>query len=65
MQQTIEQIEQKNNFNPTKTQAEEILLRYGRIREIMQQSVVEPGPLQKSLFTEKLDTIYCTADGVI
>lgn len=57
MQQTIESIEQKNNFNPTKTQAEEILQRYVRIKHIMQQSVSEPDPLQKSLFTEKLDNI--------
>jgi len=57
MQQTIESIEQKNNFNPTKTQAEEILQRYSRIRQVMQQSVSEPDPLQKSLFTEKLDNV--------
>lgn len=57
MQQTIESIEQKNSFNPTKTQAEEILQRYARIKHIMQQSVSEPDPLQKSLFTEKLDNI--------
>jgi ferrous iron transport protein B len=57
MQKTIESIELKNNFNPTKTQAEEILLRYGRIKQIMQQSVSEPDPLQKSLFTEKLDNV--------
>lgn len=56
-QKAIETIERKNNFNPTKTQAEEILQRYGRIRHIMQQSVSEPDPLQKSLFTEKLDNI--------
>ena len=57
MQKTIEGIEQKNNFNPTKTQAEEILQRYGRIKHIMQQTVSEPDPLQKSLFTEKLDNL--------
>ncbi len=57
MQQTIEDIEIKNNFNPTKTQAEEILQRYGRIRHVMQQAVSEPDPLQKSLFTERLDNI--------
>ena len=57
MQDTIESIEQKNNFNPTKTQAEEILQRYSRIRHIMQLAVSEPDPLQKSLFTEKLDNI--------
>ncbi|MBP8244352.1 MAG: ferrous iron transport protein B, partial [Chitinophagaceae bacterium] len=57
MQDTIENIEKKNNFNPTKTQAEEILQRYSRIRQIMQQAVSEPDPLQKTLFTEKLDNL--------
>ena len=57
MQETIEDIELKNKFNPTKTQAEEILHRYSRIRQIMQQAVSEPDPLQKSLFTEKLDNV--------
>ena len=57
MQQTIEDVELKNNFNPTKTQAEEILQRYSRIRHIMQQTVSEPDPLQKSLFTERLDNL--------
>ncbi len=57
MQKTIEDIEVKNKFNPTKTQAEEILQRYSRIRYIMQQTVSEPDPLQKTLFTEKLDNL--------
>ena len=57
MQETIEAIELKNKFNPTKTQAEEILQRYGRIRQVMQQAVSEPDPLQKKLFTEKLDNL--------
>jgi ferrous iron transport protein B len=57
MQEKIEHIEKSNHFNPTKTQAEEILQRYGRIRHIMQLSVSEPDPLQKSLFTEKLDDL--------
>jgi ferrous iron transport protein B len=57
LQEKIENIERKNNFNPTKTQAEEILQRYSRIKHIMQQTVSEPDPLQKSLFTEKLDNI--------
>ncbi len=57
MQSTIESIEQKNKFNPTKTQAEEILQRYSRIKHIMQLAVSEPDPLQKSLFTEKLDNV--------
>lgn len=56
-QNSIEQLEIDNKFNPTKSQAEEILQRYTRIRQIMQQTVVEPDPLQKKLFTEKLDNI--------
>ncbi|MCX6319122.1 MAG: ferrous iron transport protein B [Bacteroidetes bacterium] len=56
-QQFIEQTEEKYNFNPTKTQAEEILQRYSRIRQIMQQAVSEPDPLQKKLFTERLDNL--------
>ena len=56
-QDTIEAIEVKNQFNPTRTQAEEILQRYGRIKHIMQLAVSEPDPLQKTLFTEKLDDI--------
>ncbi len=56
-QTTIENIEVENKFNPTRTQAEEIMQRYGRIKLIMQQTVVESDPLQKALFTEKLDNI--------
>lgn len=57
MQDTIEQIEIDNSFNPTKTQAEEIVQRYGRIKHIMQQTVVEADPLQKAMFNERLDDI--------
>ena len=56
-QEKIENIEQKNKFNHSKTQAEEILLRYGRIRHIMHLTVTEPDPLQKSLFTDRLDNV--------
>ncbi len=56
-QDLVESIEVNSNFNPTKTQAEEILQRYTRIRHIMQTSVSEPDPLQQSLFTEKLDDL--------
>lgn len=56
-QDFIENTEVKNKFNPTKTQAEEIVQRYTRIKHIMQQTVVEADPLQKALFTEKLDNI--------
>lgn len=57
MQKQIEQIEVDHKFNPTKTQAEEIMQRYTRIRQIMQQNVLEPGPLEKKLFTDKLDNL--------
>jgi ferrous iron transport protein B len=57
MQETIENIETDNKFNPTKTQAEEIMQRYGRIKHIMQQTVIEVDPLQRTLFTEKLDNV--------
>jgi ferrous iron transport protein B len=53
----IEQIETDNKFNPTKTQAEEIVQRYRHIRQVMQNTVVENDPLKKSLFTEKLDNL--------
>ena len=38
-------------------QAEEILQRYTRIKQIMQHTISEPDPLQKTLFTERLDNI--------
>jgi ferrous iron transport protein B len=57
MQDTIENIERRHNFNPTKTQAEEILQRYSHIKRIMQVAVSEPDPLQKTLFTERLDDV--------
>jgi ferrous iron transport protein B len=57
LQDTIEKIEKETKFNPTKTQAEEILQRYGKIKTIMKQTVVEADPLQKALFTQRLDDI--------
>lgn len=57
MQDTIENIEIKNTFNHTKIQAEEILQRYQRIGGILKQSVSEPSPLKRTMFTEKLDDI--------
>jgi len=53
----IASVKHDHNFNATKTQAEEIMQRYNRIKFIMQQTVVENDPLKKSLFTEKLDNI--------
>ncbi len=57
VQGTIENIEIETKFNPAKTQAEEILQRYGKIKTIMKQTVVEADPLQKALFTQRLDDI--------
>ena len=57
LQEAIERIENEHNFNPTRTQANEILQRYSRIKVMMQQTVVEADPLQKAMFTEKLDDI--------
>lgn len=57
MQEGIERIEQDNAFNPTKLQAAEIVQRYARIKGIMQKTVVEKGPLVRTLVTEKLDSV--------
>lgn len=57
LQRTIERTEEKYHFNPTKTQAEEIMRRYGRIRNIMQQTVVEADPLQQTLKSERIDQV--------
>lgn len=53
----IEQTEVAYKFNHTRIQAEEILQRFARIKQAMQQTVVEDGPLKRSLFTEKLDNV--------
>ncbi|MDQ6890818.1 MAG: 50S ribosome-binding GTPase, partial [Bacteroidota bacterium] len=57
MQEAIENIEAETGFNATKTQAEEILKRYGKIKTIKQQTVIEIDPRQKALFTQKLDDV--------
>lgn len=57
LQQKIEEIEQKHQFNHTKVQAEEILQRYQRISAIMKKSVSEPTPLEKKIFSDKLDNL--------
>lgn len=56
-QDTIENIERKHNFNHTKTQATEILQRYGRIKHIMNLAVTEPDPLEQKILTDKLDNV--------
>ena len=62
IQEKIEHIEAKNNFNHTRLQAEEIMQRYSRIRQIMQQSVSEEDPVQRKLFTERLDNIFASSN---
>jgi ferrous iron transport protein B len=57
LQKKILAIEEGSGFNPTKSQAEEIMQRYSRIKYIMNQTVVEADPLQRTIFTEKLDNI--------
>jgi ferrous iron transport protein B len=57
LQEKIETAEKNHAFNPTKTQAEEILQRYARIKTIMGQTVAEPDPLHKTILTDKLDSI--------
>lgn len=57
LQKKIFAIEEGSGFNPTKSQAEEIMQRYSRIKYIMNQTVVEADPLQRTIFTEKLDNI--------
>ena len=58
MQERIEQIEIDNQFNHTKTQAQEILQRYSHIQEIMKKRVIEPDPSAKKKRTDKLDNIF-------
>jgi ferrous iron transport protein B len=57
MQQEIEQIEIDNDFNHTKTQAQEILERYSHISEIMKTRVSTPDPTAKKKRTDRLDNI--------
>lgn len=56
-QDKIEQIEIDNSFNPTRTQANEIMERYQRIKLVMNNTVVNTDPLQKALLTEKIDNV--------
>ncbi|RYY39784.1 MAG: ferrous iron transport protein B [Chitinophagaceae bacterium] len=57
VQDSIERIEEKHQFNHTRTQASEILQRYTRIKHVMQASVSEPDPKQQTLFTDRLDNL--------
>jgi ferrous iron transport protein B len=58
VQEKIEDIERKYQFNHTKVQAEDIQLRYKKIRNIMQKAVEEESIEKKKLFSEKLDNFF-------
>lgn len=53
----IRNILAENKFNKSRTQGEEILQRYAKIKQIMNTSVVEQDPLYKTLITEKIDNL--------
>jgi ferrous iron transport protein B len=56
-------LQEQYPFIKTKIQAAEILQRYAKIKQIMHQSVIEADPLQKSLFTQKIDRILLHRPG--
>jgi len=56
-QNKIEAIEQKNKVQHTRIQAEEIMQRYQRIKQIIQTSITEVSPVKKQMIAEKLDRI--------
>jgi ferrous iron transport protein B len=58
VQKKIENIEKKYQFNHTKIQAEDIQLRYKKIRNIMQKAVEEESMEKRKLFSEKLDNFF-------
>lgn len=53
----IHDILQQTGFHKGKIQAEEVMLRYQKIAQIMQRTIVEENPLKKKLFTERLDKV--------
>lgn len=57
MQDNIEDIEQKNKVQHTRIQAEEIMQRYQRIKQIIQTSISEKSPVKKQMIAEKLDRV--------
>ena len=50
-------IKQQYGFSETKVQAQEVLHRYQKIQQIMQNAVVVPDPLRKKIFTDRIDNI--------
>jgi ferrous iron transport protein B len=58
IQGKIEAIEAKYKFNHTKIQAEDIQLRYQKIRQVMLKSVEEESMEKRKMFSEKLDHFF-------
>jgi ferrous iron transport protein B len=58
IQGEIEKIEEKYKFNHTRIQAEDIQLRYKKIRQIVQKTVEEDSPEKKKRYSEKLDHYF-------
>ncbi len=57
LKEELNTIEVRNQFNSTKTQAEEVIQRYNKIRQIVNLILTEPNPLDKKIFTDRLDNI--------
>ncbi|MBX9784263.1 MAG: ferrous iron transport protein B [Chitinophagaceae bacterium] len=57
LQEKIEQTEITNNFQPTAVQGTEIVQRYQRIRQVMQNSVAERTQKEKQLYAEQIDKV--------
>ena len=58
IQEKIETIEEKYKFNHTKIQAEDIQLRYQKIRQVMLKSVEEESIEKRKMFSEQLDHFF-------
>ncbi|MFY7840149.1 MAG: ferrous iron transport protein B [Lacibacter sp.] len=57
LQHKIEDIEQRNKVQHTRLQAEEIMQRYQRIKQIVQTTITEESPVKKQMIAEKLDRV--------
>lgn len=57
IENALDNAREKFNFNATRVQAEEIMQRYQKIKQVMQVAVVEEDPLKKTIQTDRLDNI--------
>jgi len=57
MQDRIENIEKRHQFNHTQTQAREITQRYARIRNVIHQNVIEADPKEKQMMADRIDRV--------